>query len=302
MNVLVVGGSGLIGGEIALHLKAQGHDVTIMARKAPTAPILAALPFLQGDYVNDDCGDGRLNGFDSLVFAAAADIRNLPYDGSVTPEAFYTEYNDVAVPAFIAQAKAAGMQRAVYIGTFYPQVAPERIGQCAYVTSRHNTDVAVRALNSPNFKVCCLNAPFVLGQIPGLDIPHITALVHYVQGAIPDLPLFAPVGGTNHISAHSLAEEALNALENGEGGKGYLIGDENLSWKEYLEMWSDAAGNPQQLEVRSDDHPMLPNMIMFAGPGATINYEPEDMQILKYKRQCIGPLIKQIAMSVKAAQ
>ncbi|MBQ0796936.1 NAD-dependent epimerase/dehydratase family protein [Zhongshania sp.] len=33
MNVLVVGGSGLIGGEIALHLKSQGHDITIMARK-----------------------------------------------------------------------------------------------------------------------------------------------------------------------------------------------------------------------------------------------------------------------------
>ncbi|MEX1666626.1 NAD-dependent epimerase/dehydratase family protein [Zhongshania arctica] len=302
MNVLVVGGSGLIGGEIALHLKKHGHDVTIMARKIPQAPVLAALPFLQGDYVNDDCDDGRLAGFDSLVFAAAADIRNLPYDGSVTPEEFYTKYNDVAVPRFFAAAKAAGIQRAVYIGTFYPVVAPAQIGQCAYVTSRHNTDVAVRALNSADFKVCCLNAPFVLGQIPGLDTPHITALLHYVQGAIPDLPLFAPQGGTNHISSHSLAQAALNALENGEGGKGYLVGDENLSWKDYLEMWCEAAGNPRQLEVREDDHPMLPNVIMFAGAGASIQYEPEDMAVLKYDRQCIRPLIQQIATSLSVVE
>jgi nucleoside-diphosphate-sugar epimerase len=300
MNVLIVGGSGLIGGEIALYLKEQGHTVTIMARKTPTTPLLAALPFLQGDYVNDDCSDGRLASFDSLVFAAAADIRNVPYDGSVTPEDFYTKYNDVAVPRFFEAAKAAGMKRAVYIGTFYPVVAPDRIGKCAYVTSRHNTDVAVRALSSADFKVCCLNAPFVLGQIPGLDTPHITALVHYVQGAIPDLPLFAPQGGTNHISSHSLAQAALNALENGEGGKGYLVGDENLSWKGYLEMWCEAAGKPVSLDVREDDHPMLPNVIMFAGTGVTIQYEPEDMAVLKYDRQCIRPLIQQIAASVKA--
>ncbi|MFT5887382.1 MAG: dihydroflavonol-4-reductase [Zhongshania sp.] len=301
MNVLIVGGSGLIGGEIALHLKNQGHTVTIMARKIPTTPVLAALPFLQGDYVNDDYSDGRLAGFDSLVFAAAADIRNVPYDGSVTPEDFYTQYNDVAVPRFFEAAKAAGMKRAVYIGTFYPVVAPDRIGQCAYVTSRHNTDVAVRALSSVDFNVCCLNAPFVLGQIPGLDTPHITALVHYVQGAIAGLPLFAPQGGTNHISSHSLAQAALNALENGEGGKGYLVGDENLSWKDYLEMWCEAAGNRIGLDVREDDHPMLPNVIMFAGPGVTIQYEPEDMAVLKYDRQCIRPLIQQITASVKAS-
>ncbi len=47
MNVLVVGGSGLIGGDAALYLKSHGHNVTIMARNKPTAPALAALPFLQ---------------------------------------------------------------------------------------------------------------------------------------------------------------------------------------------------------------------------------------------------------------
>ncbi|WP_288364624.1 NAD-dependent epimerase/dehydratase family protein, partial [uncultured Spongiibacter sp.] len=122
MNVLVVGGSGLIGGDAALYLKSHALNVTIMARNKPTAPTLAALPFLQGDYVNDDMGDGRLKGFDAIVFAAAADIRQLPMDGSVTPDDFYREVNDNAVPRFFAAAREAGVRRAVYIGTFYPQV------------------------------------------------------------------------------------------------------------------------------------------------------------------------------------
>ena len=103
MKILVVGGSGLIGGDAALFLSEQGHDVTIMARKPSTVPALAALPLLVGDYVNDDCSDGRLKGFDALVFAAAADIRNIPRDGSVTPEQFYKKHNDDAVPRFLEE-------------------------------------------------------------------------------------------------------------------------------------------------------------------------------------------------------
>lgn len=297
MKVLVVGGTGLIGGEIALHLHRSGHAVSIMSRKPSTVPVLAELPFVGTDYINDDVSDGRLRGFDWLVFAAAADIRNLPRDGSETPEAFYTRANTQAIPRFFAAARQAGIRRTVYIGTFYPQVASHRIGLCPYVTSRHNTDVAIRALSDESFNVCCLDSPFVLGQLDGLAVPHIDALVEYARGAIPGLPVFAPQGGTNHIGSHALAQAALNALERGESGKAYLVGDENLSWKKYLELWFAAVGNPRDLDVREDDHPMLPNVIMFAGPGATISYQPDpaDMALLNYDRGQIEPLIRQIA-------
>lgn len=296
MKVLIVGGTGLIGGEIALYLRERGHDVTLMSRKPTTVPGLADMPFLQGDYINDDLSGGRLSGFDWLVFSAAADIRNLPQDGSVTPEEFYRRANDEAVPRFFAAARDAGIHHAVMIGTFYPQVAPQQIGICPYVTSRHNTDVAVRALSTDRFKVCSLNAPFVLGHIHGLDVPYIDALAEYARGNIPNVPVFAPRGGTNHISARSLAQATLNALEKGESGKAYLVGDENLSWKAYLELWFTAVGNPVDLEVREDDHPMFPNVIMFAGPGVTVSYEPaaQDMALLEYERHQIRGVIKEI--------
>lgn len=296
MKVLVVGGSGLVGGEAAIYLREMGHEVTIMSRKKPTASALSEFSFQQGDYINDDFGNGQLNGYDWLVFAAAADIRNVPFDGSVTPEEFYTKVNDEAVPRFFETARDSGIARAVYIGTFYPQVAPHRIGECPYVTSRYNTDQKVRALNTDTFGICCLDAPFVIGSIDGLDVPHVSALVEYARGNLADLPIFSPAGGTSHITSRSLAQATLNALEKGEPGKAYLVGDENYLWKDYLELWFSGVDNATDLEVRADDHPMLPDAIMFAGPGATVTVNPsdEDMAVLGYDRGQIKGAIEKI--------
>lgn len=296
MKVLVVGGSGLIGGHCALLLKDRGHDVTIMARKPALAPALAALDFMVGDYVNGDFSLGQLKGFDAVVFSAAADIRHIPYDGSVTPEEHYKKVNDVAVPRFAAACRDAGVSSFVLVDTFYPHVAKDKIGVCPYVTSRANTDAAVRALNTSTFKVCSLGAPFILGHIPGLEMPYIDTLIMYAKGQLPDLPVFAPVGGTNHMTALSLAEAVCGALLNGEGGRAYLVGDENYTWQEYLELWLRLAGNECVIPVREDDHPLFPNIIMFAGVGATVSYEPtvEDIAILQYGRGKMAAMISEL--------
>lgn len=297
MKVIVIGGSGLIGGDAALELQQQGHEVTIMSRKRPEAPALAALPWVQGDYINDDLSDGRLQGFDAMVFAAAADIRNVPQDGSVDPAEFYRQANDIAVPRAFEAARDAGIRSAVYIGSFYSQVAPHRVGVCPYVTSRHNTDQAIRALSTDDFRVISLDCPFVLGHIDGTQMDYIAAVVAYARGQLEGVPVFAPQGGTNHISSRSVAQAVAGALANGEGGKAYLVGDENLTWKEYLELWFRLAGNPQEIEVREDDHPLFPNAIMFAGPGASISYEVDsaDHKALgSYDRNQIEATIKRI--------
>ena len=299
MKILIVGGTGMIGGNAALLLRKHGHGVTLMSRSRPTSQALADFDFIATNYLTDDCRDGRLDGFDSLVFAAAADLRMFPQDGSVTPEQFYEQANTVAVPKFFEAAKAAGMRRAVYIGSFYPQVAPQRIAVCPYVRSRHLADEAVRAMSCDNFVTCSLNAPFVLGQLPGLEIPHLGALIQYARGEFAGLPVFAPEGGTNHMTAGSLAEAVSGALARGVGGTPYLVGDVNYSWKEYLELWFDAVGKPAELEVRAKDHPMLPNIMMFAGVGATVSYQPDpdETALLGYSR---GHLRQEIAEVVAA--
>ena len=294
MKVMVVGGTGLVGGHTALVLREQGHEVTIMSRSEPGADCLAAFPWRQGDYREAGSPGEALSGFDALVFAAAADIRHLPQTD--TEEDFFHRANSVAVPQFFESVRAAGIARAVYIGSWYPQVVPGAIETSAYVRSRHLADLGVRALADDSFRVCSLNAPFILGHLEGLRVPHLEALVHYAAGRLEGLPLVAPAGGVNHMSSRSMAEAVVRALVAGVPGKAYLVGDENLSWKTYLELFCRYAGNPQTLQVSEDEHPMFPDIMLYAGRNATLIHEPDDAE-LQYAR---GQLEKTIAEVVGA--
>lgn len=191
------------------------------------------------------------------------------------------------------RAREAGIKRVVNIGSFYPQVAPELIKTSAYVRSRHESDVALRALHSQEFFVCSLNAPFILGHVPGLEVPHLQAWSLYAAGRIPDVPMVAPDGGVNHISTRSLSEAIVGAFENGKGGHGYLVGDENLSWKDYIAYYQRAAGNELDLSVSPDEHPMFPDDMLIAGRNSFIRYEPENGE-LNYSTNVIGEAILEI--------
>ncbi len=294
MKTLIVGGTGLTGAHAALHLREQGFDVTLNSRTQPDNPVLADFPHIAGSYIDDDLSAEQLAQFDALVFAAGADIRLLPPgedDGT-----FFERVNSIAVPRFFERARDAGIPRAVYIGTYYPQVVPEKIESSAYVRSRHLADEGVRALNSASFNVCSLNAPFILGYLSGIALPHLEALVQFAAGRLDGMPRIAPAGGVNHISSRSMSEAIHGALERGQGGKGYLVGDENLSWKDYLEMFFDAAGNPVDLEVSQEEHPLLPDVILYAGRNAVISYEPDNGE-LGYSRGNIRSTVEQVVQA-----
>ncbi len=290
VKVVIVGGTGLTGAHAALHLRDAGCEVALVSRTPPAAPALQDFEHIVGAYTATDFPLSRLRDFDAMVFAAGADIRQLPPDED--EEGFFHRVNSEAIPRFFAAARDAGIGRAVYIGTYYPQVVPEKIDASAYVRSRHLADEGLRALNSDTFNVCSLNAPFILGHFPGIALPHIEALVQYGAGRLEGVPVVAPAGGVNHIASSSMSEAIAAALERGEGGRAYLVGDENLSWKAYLELFFEAAGNPVDLEVTTEEHPLLPDVILYAGRNATISYAPDDS--LGYGRNRVRETVQDI--------
>src|SRR3546814_744796 len=161
MKILVVGGTGLIGGHAALHLQSLGHEVTIAARhSAQEQSALASLPILIGDYVANDFTREQLADFDALVFAAGNDIRHIEKDADEA--AHWQRANIDGVPRFFRLAREAGIRRAVLVGSFYPQVKPELIERVPYVRSRHLADEGARAPAPEDFAVCSVNAPFVV--------------------------------------------------------------------------------------------------------------------------------------------
>ena len=75
-----------------------------------------------------------------------------------------------------------------------------------------------------------LELPYVFGSIPG-RIPLWAPLIDYLRSPFP---LFFTKGGTNMISVIHVAEAIVGALEEGKAGEIYLVGDENISWVDWL--------------------------------------------------------------------
>ena len=297
MKVLVVGGTGALGGHAAIHLAEKGHEVTIAARSpAHAGTPMAAMPFLQGDYVAGDFTPERLRGFDRVLFAAGNDPRHIPPGGDA--EAHLFKANHEAVPAFFAACRAAGVKRAVQLGSYYHQAAPELVSGNRYIQSRKAACEGARGEGRPGFDVISVNAPFMVGSVPGLPSPIFGPYVQWAQGKIP-VPAYGPAGGTNFMSFRSLSEAIEGAFERGEPGKAYLVGDENLSFAKYFQCFFDAAGNDAKVEERDVEHPMLPDIAIPQGRGNWVRVDPDPAEVerLGYRRgdvkQAVADLVAQ---------
>lgn len=294
MKIFIVGGTGALGAHAALYLADKGHEVTIGGRnRATPGSGLARLAFLQGDYVAGDYTAERLAGFDGVIFAAGNDPRHVP--AGTDFDAHFQRANQVAVPAFFRAAREAGVSRAVQLGSFYGQAAPELIEGNRYIASRVAACEGARAEGAPDFDVMSVNAPFMVGAVPGLPSPLFTPYVEWARGNLP-IEAYAPPGGTNFMSNQSLSEALEGALLRGEPGKAYLVGDENLSFRDYFQLFFDEAGNKTQVEERDAELPLLPDVAIPQGRGNFIRYEPDakETALLGYRRNDIRAAVQEI--------
>lgn len=303
VKILVVGGSGFVGGHVALRLAALGHDVTIGSRRPPPpATGMAALPFLQGDYVAGEFTIERLSNFDGMIFAAANDARQR---GPDEDEATHlNRANVVGIPRIFAAAREAGIVRAVHVGSFYPQVVPHMIERSTYVRSRWAADEAVCQLATAKFGVCSVNPPYIIGKIDGLDMPWLEGHARYALGQMTDLPYFAPSGGVNFMSLEAMSDALIGALLNGEPGKHYLVGDQNLTYAQYFGFYRSAAGLSGAPPVNDAEHPLLPDWSLYAGRGGTAFFEPDEAEraLLGYRNGDLGTAFAQITRVLKDDQ
>lgn len=301
MKILIVGGTGMIGGYAADFLAARGNAVTIAARRAPPAAVpMARYPVLLGDYTQGTFSEGDLAPFDAIVFAAGNDIRHLPK--GTDEEEFWARTQIEGVPRFVALAKRAGVRRVVQLGSYYHQVMPHLIADNAYVRARHLADAGARALATADFNVSTLNPPSIVGVVPGVPARRYETLTAWAKGKRPDIPDYAPAGGTNYMSVRSLCEAIWGALRNAESGKAYLIGDANLSFRDFFQMIFDAAGTSRRLEERDQEHPLLPDAFIVPGRGRILAYEPDPAEtaLLGYTRGDVRRAVNEVVSLVDA--
>ena len=299
MKILIVGGNGMVGGHAALELTRRGHEVTIASRTAPEADTpLGRLRWTRMDYIADAPDPALLAQFDALVFAAGNDVRHVPE--TVSEASHWQRANAEAVPSFFAAAKRAGVKRAILIGSFYPQAAPELIATNPYVAGRKAADDGARALADDGFFVISLNAPVIIGHVPGMLIPAYDAYARWALGRLP-LPRQVPPGGSNVISTDTLTDAIVGGLEGGTNGHAYLIGDQNLTWAELMGAFFRAAGDERPLDVVDAENMLIPDAMMMRGRGKTIYFDsdPAGIAELGYRQNDIQRCADEIVEAVR---
>lgn len=300
MNVLIIGGTGMIGINTALHLLGLGHDVHLAARSKPDAPDHPAhdFPVLLGDFTTGDFSEAELSPFDGIVFAAGNDPRHMP--PGTDAEAFYRKTQSEGVPAFARVAKAAGVRRFVQIGSYYHHLRPDLAEGSTYIRARQLADEGVRALAGDGFMPCTLNPPSIVGAVPGMPALRYRTLAEWGRGLHPEIPNTAPPGGTNYMSVASVAQAVAGALENGEAGQAYLIGDENLGYREFFQLFFDVSGTAVTVETEDAEHPLLPDPYIVQGRGNVLTYDPDPAEtaLLGYAR---GDVRRAVAEVVEMA-
>lgn len=299
MKILIVGGTGMIGGHAAMHLRSLGHDVALAARKAaPAGTPMASMPTIFGDYSHGTFTERDLEPFDGIVFAAGQDIRHIPKGAD--EDAFWRAMQIEGVPNFARLAKSAGVGRFVQLGSYYHQAMPHLVDKIPYVRARALADEGARALADAGFSPVTLNPPSIVGAIPGIAARRYETLVAWARGLRPDIPDYAPAGGTNYMSVRSLSEAIAGALERGEAGKAYLIGDANLSFRDFFQKIFEAVGSPRKLVEFDKEHSLLPDAFIVPGRGVRLAYEPDvaETALLGYRRGDVDRAVAEVVAAV----
>ncbi len=236
MNLLIVGGTGFLGYHAAKECVRRGHAVSILAKDLlPSGALLPSGVELHLSAL-ERLSDGELrrllDGKNGVVVAAGADDRIVP---SAPAYPYFHRANVEACVRLFTVARAAGVRRGVLLGSYlayFDRIWPElKLAENhPYIRSRKEQEEQVLRAAVPDLHLVILELPLVFGAMAGRT-PLWSPLVDYVR-AWP--VLFAPTGGTNALAVAHVAEAVAGALERGESGERYLVGDENITWRDLL--------------------------------------------------------------------
>ncbi len=251
-RVFIVGGTGFLGYHAAQEFLSKGWGVTALglpptlsvvegAARPPSLYPAAVKVILQNlDAASDKELLALLRGHEALVFAAGLDDRYTPKKPAYPK---FHKANVESLTRLLTLAKQARVKRAVVLGSYFAHFSrlwPDlKLGERhPYIRSRLEQEKAAASI--PGLDGMVLELPYIFGAmpIPGWK-PLWMPLVKYMRSSPV---IFYMKGGTACISARTVGRAIVAAVERGEVGKCYPIGQENLTWTQMLSRLAAADG------------------------------------------------------------
>jgi dihydroflavonol-4-reductase len=250
MRSFVTGGTGFIGGAVVKRLLRAGHDVKVLVRPRADTRELDGLPVerVEGDLRDRESLRRGMAGC-GWVFHAAALYSYWGYRW----KDFY-ETNVEGTRHVMEAARDRGAERIVYTSSVAalgahkdvspateetPSTLADRIGP--YQRSKFLAEAVTRDFVSLGLPVVIVNPSSTVGIGDRKPTPTGQIIVYFLNGR-----MFGYVDtGLNIVDVEDVAAGHVLAAERGQVGQRYILGGENLSLKQILDLLAEISGKPQ---------------------------------------------------------
>lgn len=245
MKIFLTGGDGLLGSNLVRELLKRGHAVTVLKQPGRSTQTLdqLELDIKEGDLLDADLIRQLMKGCDAVIHTAAS-TRIWPLRDEMIKRV-----NVEGTKNMLKAACANNIKKFIHVGTantfsFGTKVAPGREGtpykglkyKMDYMDSKYQAHQLVLSYKD-RLDVSIVNPTFMIG--PYDSAPSSGAMVIAIYQR--KLPVCAP-GGRNYICVKDAAIGITNALTLSKRGESYILGHQNLSYKEMFSIIGRVVG------------------------------------------------------------
>ncbi|MBO0949610.1 NAD-dependent epimerase/dehydratase family protein [Fibrella forsythiae] len=254
-TILLTGANGFLGSHIARELLARRYVVRALVRRGSSRSTLAGLPidFIEGDICRQNDLLRAADGCAGVIHAAALAQVNPARNVAVW------EVNKTGTEHVLQAVKQHGIRRLVYVGTanvfgFGTREQPgdeqqpysgQRYG-VDYMDSKVAATESVKlAVHRDNVPAIMVHPSFLVGPLDSKP----TSGAMLLAVARRQLPGYT-MGGKNFIHVRDAAIGTVNALTMGSIGESYILGNENLTYRQAFTLMAQVAGvQPPRLSL-----------------------------------------------------
>lgn len=245
-KVFITGATGFIGANLTRLLLSENYEVKALVRKNADLSNLKNLKIeLVEGSLNDSNLSDKMKDCDYLFHGAAlyslwAKDKNLLY-----------ETNVLGTKSILKSAKKAGIKRVVYTSSVaaigvrkdgiladenYQSPVENLIGN--YKKSKYYAEQEVNLAVQSGQDIVIVNPSTPIGGYDIKPTPTGEMIVRFLQGKMPGYV----DTGLNFIDVKDVAKGHLLALEKGTRGERYILGNQNLTLKEFLHQLASITG------------------------------------------------------------
>ncbi len=246
MKVLVTGATGFIGGNLARELWRRGDDVQALVRPDSnrlTIKDTGIVP-VEGDILDRQSVDRAVQGCEAVFHVAAS------YTFWSRDPAKVSRTNVEGTINVLKAARQAGVSRTVYTSTVGTIGLPKdglgdedtplnpRSLHGHYKNSKHQAENEALAISAKEMPVVVVNPTLPVGPWDVKPTPTGKIILDFLQRKVPAYLKT----GMNVVDVADVVDGHILALEKGQSGKRYILGNRNMTLKELFDLLSDLTG------------------------------------------------------------